>query len=122
MSTVKEELGHIDFVMKTHIQKDVNAITKNIKNLSPDKIRDNISAFKDVYHNDYAQLIMKELTKNPLLNKLITQEDTNLSILIEGTKYDLDQWINNQVDIYIDAVAEQITTIEKEHWWQKLFP
>ncbi len=57
--------------MRAHIQKDTKAITNNMKNLPPDKIKDNISAYRDIFLTDYEQLIIKEKKESQLLKKML---------------------------------------------------
>ena len=108
----KQALDHIQYVMNTQSKQDQQAIWNNIKNLSPKDIKENIEAYKDVFTTDYGQRIMQQLTENPMLNKLITQEDDKLYITMNGKKYDLDSYITNQAKYYTTNMAHQVARAE----------
>lgn len=114
----KQAIDHVKYVMETQSERDKNAIWNNMKNLSREKQQEGIAAYRDLFQKDYEQRIMKELTENPLLNQLITQDDAKLYISLNGKKYDLESYISNRAKYYTTNVAAQIErAVDKEQGW-----
>ncbi|HBD95700.1 MAG: hypothetical protein A2015_02995 [Spirochaetes bacterium GWF1_31_7] len=110
-------LNHISYTFGMQNQREFRNLYNELKNFKGDDIKKNLESFQRVFSDEYGKRFLNEMTKNPILNSLIKQENGSLFFYNKnGRRYDIEKykkaWGNYMA---IDVMRKAQATLAKDN-------
>jgi len=96
-SEAEKAMQHLSYTINNQIRDDFQMLYNGLREWEDKDVYGHYKAFLETFQSDYGQKYMKELSENPLLDRMIKQEGDDFFFYHKnGKKYNLEKYLDNR--------------------------